>query len=170
MPSPRTSVRRLYTKGVSHDAQVCDCIFLWSSNSNDLRCSDGCSGKWLGDARFCRNQRPVWPCYLCRASTKARKTFGAPFRGTTTAQTSCPQRCGSSSIGSRATSHFSLGLSGCEAQDGPKSDYRCGSECPPGIRATIQSSRSVAHIECGGVDSNRRNDAHAIFLTRNTLE
>src|SRR5579864_6374610 len=149
MQSPRTSLLRHYMKGVSQHAEVCDCIFLWSSNSDELRCSNGCSDEWVGDARFCRNQHPVRPCYMCDASTKARKTFIAAFRGATTAKTwkSFPQTCGSSSVRSRAASYFSFGLSGREAQHGPKSDYTCSTEYSPGIRATIQSSHSVAHIE-----------------------
>ena len=152
---------RHYTKGVFRDAEVCDCIFLWSSNSDELRCSDGSSDLWIGDARFCREEHSVRPCYLCRASAQARKTFIAAFRRTTTAKTwrSSPQTSGSSSVRSRAACYFSFGLSGREAQHGPKSDYTCSAECPPGIRATIQSSRSVAHIECSGLDSKCRKEA-----------
>ena len=64
-----------------------------------------------------------------------------------------PQTSGSSSIRSRAASYFSFGLSGREAQRGPKSDYPCSTEYSPGIRATIQSSHSVAHIEYCGLGS-----------------
>ena len=92
---------------------------------------------------------------LCRASAQARKTFIAAFRRTTTAKTwrSSPQTSGSSSIRSRAASYFSFGLPGREAPHGPKSDYPCSAEYSPGIRATIQSSHSVAHIECCGLGS-----------------